>query len=227
MSAKDINLSGNEQNLLACYPMSESSGQYLNDVTPNNNSLLRGISTTVETQDPTPFLESNLVPMFSYTTINLPSISSNYEELYVMDFNADNKIDFLVSSLQWPATLPATTTSLQAYQNNGSLNFTSTNPFVGANLVVHPRDFTVGDFNNDGKSDIFIADHGTDINPFPGQVNKLYLQNQSGQIVDSPSNIPSAPDFSHNTTSADIDNDGDLDIYVCNIYGQGQVGPYF
>ena len=224
---KDINLAGNEQNLLACYPMNESSGQSLLDISTNNYNLMRGISTTAESQDPSTFLESNLIPMFSYTTINLPSISSNYEELYVVDFNSDTKLDFLVSSLQWPPTLPATTTPLQAYQNNGSLNFSSTNPFVGSNLVVHPRDFTVGDFNNDGKSDIFIADHGTDVNPFPGQVNKLFIQNQSGQIVDSPSNIPSIPDFSHNTTSADIDNDGDLDIYVCNIYGQGQVGPYF
>lgn len=227
LSNKDINLAGNEQNLMACYPMNESSGQSLLDISTNNYNLIRGISTTVESQDPTPFLESNLTPMFSYTTINLPSISSNYEELYVVDFNADTKLDFLVSSLQWPPTLPATTTPLQAYQNNGSLTFSPTNPFVGSNLVVHPRDFTVGDFNSDGKSDIFIADHGTDVNPFPGQVNKLFIQNQSGQIIDTPTNIPATPDFSHNTTSADIDNDGDLDIYVCNIYGQGQVGPYF
>lgn len=226
-ATKDTNLVGNELSLLACYPMNESSGQILTDITSNNNNLIRGISTNIESQDPTPFLEANLVPLFSYTTIPLPVITTNYEDLYVIDFNNDTKLDFLVSSLQWPPTTPGTQAPLQAYQNNGSLNFSVSTPFVGANSTIHPRDYTVGDFNNDGKSDIFIADHGTDVNPFPGIENKLFLQNSSGQIVNTPSNIPSVPDFSHNTTSSDIDNDGDLDIYVCNIYNQGQVGPYF
>ncbi|TVZ60181.1 putative secreted protein (Por secretion system target) [Flavobacteriaceae bacterium MAR_2010_105] len=224
---KDISLTGSEANLLAYYPMNESSGQSLTDLSPNNNHLLRGITSGAEGEDPTPYLEANLEPIFSYTTITLPSISTAYEELYVVDFNADNKLDFLVSSLQWPPTDPATTTPLQAYENNGALSFSATNPFIGSNAVVHPRDFAVGDFNSDGKADIFIADHGTDVNPFPGIANKLFLQNASGQLVDTPSNIPSSGDFSHHTASADIDNDGDIDIYVCNIWGQNLIGPYF
>jgi hypothetical protein len=226
-ATKDINLVGNELNLLACYPMNESSGQTLTDISSNNFNLVRGISSSSESQDPTPSLEANLSPLFSYTTITLPTITTNYEDLYVIDFNNDTRLDLLVSSLKWPPTVPATEAPIQAYQNNSLLNFSATNPFVGLNLTVHPRDYTVGDFNSDGKSDIFIADHGTDVNPFPGQANKLFIQNSSGQIVDTPSNIPSVPDFSHHTSSADIDNDGDLDIYVCNIYNQGLVGPYF
>lgn len=226
-ATKDVNLAGNELNLLACYPMNESSGQTLIDISSNNFNLVRGISSSTESQDPTPFLEVNLSPLFNYTTITLPVITTSYEDLYVIDFNNDTRLDFLVSSLKWPPTLPATEAPIQAFQNNTLLNFTATNPFVGLSSTVHPRDYTVGDFNNDGKSDIFIADHGTDVNPFPGQVNKLFIQNSSGQILDTPSNIPSVPDFSHNTSSADIDNDGDLDIYVCNIYNQNSVGPYF
>lgn len=226
-ATKNINLVGNELNLLACYPMNESSGQTLIDITTNNFNLLRGISSSSESQDPTPYLELNLSPLFSYTTVTLPSIITSYEDLYVIDFNNDNRLDFLVSSLKWPPTIPGTEAPIQAFQNNAALNFTVTSPFVGLSSTVHPRDYTVGDFNSDGKSDIFIADHGTDVNPFPGQVNKLFIQNSSGQIVNTPLNIPSVPDFSHNTSSADIDNDGDLDIYVCNIYNQNSVGPYF
>ena len=226
-ATKNINLVGNEANLLACYPMNESSGQTLMDSSSNNNNLLRGITSGSESQDPTALLETNLTPLFSYTTINLPSITTSYEDLYVVDFNNDTKLDFLVSSLKWPPTLPGTEEPLQAFQNNAGLNFTAASPFVGLSATVHPRDYTVGDFNSDGKSDIFIADHGTDVAPFPGQVNKLFLQNSSGQLVNSPVNISSVPDFSHNTSSADIDNDGDLDIYVCNIYNDAQVGPYF
>lgn len=226
-ATKNINLVGNETNLLACYPMNESSGQTLMDSSSNNNNLLRGITSGSESQDPTALLETNLTPLFSYTTINLPSITTSYEDLYVVDYNNDSKLDFLVSSLLWPPTVPATEAPLQAFQNNSLLNFTAANPFVGLSATVHPRDYTVGDFNNDGKSDIFIADHGTDVTPFPGIANKLFLQNATGQLVNSPSNIPTLPDFSHHTASADIDNDGDIDIYVCNIYNQTQVGPYF
>lgn len=224
---KNTNLVGTELNLLACYPMNESTGQTLIDISSNNNNLLRGITSGSESQDPTPFLEANLTPLFSYTTIPLPAITTSYEDLYVIDFNNDTRLDFLVSSLKWPPTIPGTEGPLQAFQNNAGLNFNAVSPFVGLNSTIHPRDYTVGDFNNDGKSDIFIADHGTDINPFPGIANKLYLQNSSGQLVNSPSNIPTIPDFSHHTASADIDNDGDMDIYVCNIYNQTQVGPYF
>lgn len=226
-ATKNTNLVGTELNLLACYPMNESTGQTLIDISSNNNNLLRGITSGSESQDPTPFLEANLTPLFSYTTIPLPAITTSYEDLYVIDFNNDTRLDFLVSSLKWPPTIPGTEAPLQAFQNNAGLNFTAASPFVGLNSTIHPRDYTVGDFNNDGKSDIFIADHGTDVNPFPGIANKLYLQNSSGQLVNSPSNIPTIPDFSHHTASADIDNDGDMDIYVCNIYNQTQVGPYF
>jgi hypothetical protein len=224
---KNTNLVGAELNLLACYPMNESTGQTLIDISTNNNNLLRGITSGSESQDPTPFLEANFTPLFSYTTIPLPAITTSYEDLYVIDFNNDTRLDFLVSSLKWPPTIPGTEAPLQAFQNNAGLNFTAASPFVGLNSTIHPRDYTVGDFNNDGKSDLFIADHGTDINPFPGIANKLFLQNSSGQLVNSPSNIPTIPDFSHHTASADIDNDGDMDIYVCNIYNQTQVGPYF
>lgn len=226
-ATKNTNLVGTELNLLACYPMNESKGQLLIDISSNNNNLLRGITSGSESQDPIPFLEANLIPLFSYTTIPLPSITTSYEDLYVVDFNNDTQLDFLVSSLLWPPTVPGTEAPIQAFRNNAALNFTEASPFVGLNSTIHPRDYTVGDFNNDGKSDIFIADHGTDVNPFPGIANKLYLQNSSGQLVNSPSNIPTIPDFSHHTASADIDNDGDMDIYVCNIYNQTQVGPYF
>lgn len=226
-TTKDINLTGNESNLLACYPMNESSGQILNDISTNKINLSRGISSRTEMEDPSPISEENLSKLFSYTSVLLPQIETNYEDLYVIDYNNDAKLDFLVSSIKWPPTFPATHSQIFGFENSGGLTFTASNPIFGADSTVTPRDHTIGDFNGDGRSDIFIADHGTDIHPFPGELNKLFLQNTSGQIVNTPININSTPDFSHNTASADIDNDGDLDIYVCNIYNQGEVGPYF
>jgi hypothetical protein len=224
---KNLNLTGSEAGLLACYPMNESSGQLISDSSPNANHLIRGITSSVENQDPTPTSTANLKTYFTFTDIALPVLSSgHYEELYAINYNNDNYTDVLISNLV-PPTYPATYTNLLAFTNNGSMNFTSSNPFVGTSQLVHPRDYCTGDFNNDNLTDLFIADHGTDIYPGPGGQNLLYLQNASGKLVSSESKIPAILDFSHNTATADIDNDGDLDIYVANIGGGSNVKPRF
>ena len=226
-SNKDINLTGNETGLLACYPMNESSGQILNDISPNANHLIRGITSNIETQDPTPVLQANLGTYFTFTEIALPAIANSYDAIYTVNFNNDAYEDILVSSIVWPPTTPASSQPLLAFTNNGNMNFSSINALVGNNQVVSPRDYCIGDFNGDLKTDLFIADHGTDVSPFPGGQNQLFLQNTSGQLVNTPANITTILDFSHNTATADIDNDGDLDIYVCNINGKDNIGPRF
>ncbi|TRX21085.1 T9SS type A sorting domain-containing protein [Flavobacterium franklandianum] len=227
LSNKEVNLSGNEAGLLACYPMNENLGQIITDFSPNANHLIRGITSNTESQDPVSGLISDLGPFFEFSVINLPTISHSYEDIYVINFNNDGNEDFLVSSLIWPPTIPASSAPLLTFSNNGDMNFTNTNSILGSNQVVHPRDYCIGDFNGDNKTDLFIADHGTDVSPFPGGQNRFYTQNSNGELQDVAGNIPNVLDFSHNTATADIDNDGDLDIYVCNIYNSTSVGPRF
>jgi hypothetical protein len=224
---KNLNLTGSETGLQACYPMNESSGQIINDISPNANHLIRGVTSNAETQDPTPVLEGNLGTFFTFTEIALPAIANSYDAIYAVNFNNDAYEDIVVSSIVWPPTIPASSQPLLAFTNNGNMNFSSAPAFVGNNQVVHPRDYCIGDFNGDSKTDLFIVDHGTDVSPFPGGQNQLFLQNTSGQLVNTPANIPTILDFSHNTATADIDKDGDLDIYVCNINGKDNIGPRF
>jgi hypothetical protein len=74
---------------------------------------------------------------------------------------------------------------------------------------------------------LLIVGHGTDTPPFPGEQTKLLIQSADGRLVDeSATRLPPHLSFTHNVAVADIDGDGDLDIYMCNVNG-GDSGPRF
>lgn len=92
---------------------------------------------------------------------------------------------------------------------------------------IHPREIVSGDFNRDGRADIFVAAHGYDTAPYPGETNLLLISNADGTYTDRSATLPQTPDFSHSACVGDINGDGNLDIYVGNVFGAGRVGPYF
>ena len=78
---------------------------------------------------------------------------------------------------------------------------------------LHPRKVVVADFNRDNIPDVFVACHGYDANPFPGEKSKLLLSNGYGNFTMSE---PTDVGFFHGATAADINNDGYPDIIVTN-----------
>jgi hypothetical protein len=105
----------------------------------------------------------------------------------------------------------------------------ATASFVSAPVpaLVHPRVFGHGDFNGDGKRDVFLGGHGYDAMPFAGEENWLLLSKASSKKLNAQVAPPGSPLFTHAIASGDINGDGIDDIYVgvlCCSIGQG---PYF
>lgn len=78
-----------------------------------------------------------------------------------------------------------------------------------------PREGLVADFNGDGILDIFLADQGFDNEPFLGLRDSLLLGTDTG-FTNATDTLPTINAFSHNAAAGDVDNDGDLDIFVMN-----------
>ena len=70
--------------------------------------------------------------------------------------------------------------------------------------TVNPRKAPFGDLNGDGLPDMFLAGHGWDTEPFPGEQNRLYLSGPGGGWHDATSALPQLTGFSHSAAIGDI-----------------------
>ena len=144
-----------------------------------------------------------------------------------IDLQGNGRPDFILCHGSYPpdpeAKRPCRVLRPQA---DGSIVDVTRQLFGNAALpsTVQPREFVAGDFNGDGRTDIFIAANGYDAPPFPGETNVLLISNPDGTFTDRSSPLPQAPDFSHSACVGDVNGDGRSDIYVGNI--DGRVGPY-
>lgn len=92
--------------------------------------------------------------------------------------------------------------------------------------TVHPREVLFADWNGDGLLDVYVASHGWDASPWPGEQNMLFLSNGDGSWRNATSTLPQVADFSHSAATGDVNGDGKLDIVVGNQLGQLLSPPY-
>ena len=131
------------------------------------------------------------------------------------DYNQDGLLDlFLTNQGEGKDAL---------YKNNGG---TFTDVAAELNMEGGPRtrmeggvDCTVGDFNNDGNLDLFVATYG---------VNKLYKNNGNGTFDEVSSEMGiSGDDHMVGASWGDYDNDGLLDLFVAGYHNiDGVRSPY-
>lgn len=101
------------------------------------------------------------------------------------------------------------------YRNDGHGKFTKivNEPMVTESLGSVGSSW--GDYDNDGDMDLFVANAGTKYNAlYKNNGNGTFTKITTGAIVTEKGNA-------HGSSWADLDNDGDLDLYVTNDAGEG------
>ncbi len=126
-----------------------------------------------------------------------------------LDYDADGWQDILlVNSADWPRHKRGRST-LRLYRNNRNGTFTDVTHSAGLDIEMYGMGVAVGDYNNDGFSDILITCVGQ---------NRLFRNTGKGTFVDvtESSGLGKRQAFSSSALWFDFDRDGLLDLFVCN-----------
>ena len=161
-----------------------------------------------------------LAEYFTKTVVQT-GVAAYSEHVYPVPFPTDLNDDGLADIVTFGATYPFgdqvnTPKSSLLFLSDPELLYGLDATGIELPKTVHPRWPLAADFNNDGKDDLFLADHGWDTFPLPGHQNQLLLSNAEGFSTSS-DNLPQKNDFTHTAAVGDIDNDGNMDIFVGNV----------
>ncbi len=129
-----------------------------------------------------------------------------------LDYDNDGDLDLLfVNSSLWPddERRGAVDNASALYRNDGSGRFEDVSKETGFEFDMYGMGAAVGDYDNDGDVDVYITAVGT---------NRL-MRNDDGVFRDATDQAGVAgtdKDWSTGAAFFDADNDGDLDLWVCN-----------
>jgi hypothetical protein len=130
-----------------------------------------------------------------------------------LDYDGDGKQDLLfINSTYWPGHAPADAKSptMALYHNDGNGHFTDVTAGSGLDVSFYGMGVAVGDYDNDGLPDVFITGVGG---------NHLFHNEGHGKFRDvTVESGVGGPSDGWSTGAAwiDYDNDGKLDLFVCN-----------
>src|SRR5882672_7526 len=129
------------------------------------------------------------------------------------DFDNDGHQDLLfVNSTYWPGHIPPgkQPTTMALYHNDGKGRFTEATPGSGLDVSLYGMGVATGDYDSDGLPDVFVTCVGG---------NHLFHNEGRGKFreVTESAGVAGAPDgWSTSAAWIDYDNDGKLDLFVCN-----------
>nr|MCU0721790.1 VCBS repeat-containing protein [Pirellula sp.] len=104
---------------------------------------------------------------------------------------------------------PKDSSSCKLFGNRGSLTFSDNTKQSGIRVDGYALGVTAGDFNHDGFSDLYLSNYGD---------NVLLLNHGDGTFTDvsKDAGVQGAGEFGAGVTFLDVNNDGNLDLFVGN-----------
>jgi hypothetical protein len=128
-----------------------------------------------------------------------------------IDYDGDGDQDlFFVDQQPWPGAkdAPAIKSSHALYQNDGKGHFKDVTAEAGLNTSVFGQGVAVGDYDNDGDDDLFVTALG----------GCRLFRNDKGRFSDVAKDAGALVSNGWPTSAAffDMENDGDLDLFICN-----------
>jgi len=130
-----------------------------------------------------------------------------------LDYDSDGAQDLLfANSSYWPGHVPEgkQLPTLALYRNDGRGGFTDVTKGSGLDVSCYGMGVAIGDYDNDGKPDVFVTAVGGS-HLFHNEGGGKFREVTSAAAVGGSTN-----DWSTGAAFIDYDNDGKLDLFVCN-----------
>ncbi|WP_172202794.1 VCBS repeat-containing protein [Niveibacterium sp. COAC-50] len=135
------------------------------------------------------------------------------------DFFQEGSWSFVNASLEYDAQKPISEAKpghIRFWrQVNGTWQDRTSDLLDDTTGCIHPRKLIVADFNGDGRPDVFLACHGYDAPPYPGEQARILLSRADGRYDNT---LLPFSGYYHGASAADLDGDGKPDIIVADTY---------
>ncbi|MFO0890383.1 MAG: CRTAC1 family protein [Isosphaeraceae bacterium] len=135
------------------------------------------------------------------------------------DYDNDGRLDVLILRGGWEG--PA---RMSLLRNTGGGAFEDVTVRVGLDRPIASQSAAWGDYDNDGKLDLYVVGENHSDRPDPRNLCRLYHQSKDGTFTDVAAEVGVLNEgWAKGATWGDYDDDGKLDLYVSNMWGPNRL----